>query len=484
MVIKFLFSSLVLLATYTAASAENELYEQIPTLTAEESLGKEIIKGENYHVAPQVTSDGLMNEYQVISSFLELSAYSNSLALERIQEMEAIAAIKKIKTSEAYAKGIENAANGPIAMTKNIIVDPIGAVESLAKGLSNTLADISASIGGMQKGESSTDTEALMKDVIGYNTAKRRLAADLNVDVYSSNKLLQEELNDVTWAIFAGGATIEAALSVAPIAASLSVRAATMSSTNNQGLWKVSAATLREAGEKAFLKMDLNKEEAEKLMFHSVCTLTHQTALVAGLASMNNVSGRKEFAQLALSAENEQACRRYQEIAELIRSYHVNKQPINHISVEKNRIYVEPEAGGKTVVVLSDYFVWTKENAALADVEGVNAIWVSGIVSPLAKQQLSLKNIQVHENVFANFPEKAAILATILPNRVEEETGNKTGKLFDGILSIGSEIGNGVGSVAGGVADTITGENSTEKITPPSQSTVSSNTVTPQEEIK
>ena len=46
-----------------------------------------------------------------------------------------------------------------------------------------------------------------MQQLIGYSDKKRKVAIELGVDPYSTNTVLQHELDQIAWASFAGGAT-------------------------------------------------------------------------------------------------------------------------------------------------------------------------------------------------------------------------------------------------------------------------------------
>ena len=46
-----------------------------------------------------------------------------------------------------------------------------------------------------------------MQQLIGYSDEKRKVAISLDVDPYSTNTVLQQELDGIAWASFAGGMT-------------------------------------------------------------------------------------------------------------------------------------------------------------------------------------------------------------------------------------------------------------------------------------
>ena len=53
--------------------------------------------------------------------------------------------------------------------------------------------------GGKDEGEGSR-----LKDAIGYSDKKREIALQMSVDPYSTNTVLQKELDDVAWASLGG----------------------------------------------------------------------------------------------------------------------------------------------------------------------------------------------------------------------------------------------------------------------------------------
>jgi hypothetical protein len=113
-----------------------------------------------------------------------------------------------------------------LAASRDVIVDPVRAVRELPGGVRMLAAELRAAAGAVAKGEEGVDVGDSLRNAIGYHKAKRRLARELGGDPYSSNATLQQELDDLVWAVYAGGATIDAGMLAAPRAASLSVRGA------------------------------------------------------------------------------------------------------------------------------------------------------------------------------------------------------------------------------------------------------------------
>jgi hypothetical protein len=302
----------------------------------------------------------------VSSSFQRIGAYGNSLAFERAHEQEAIAVLRGVKTTEAYVQGLEAAARAPLALTRQTLKDPVGVMKSIPGAVSNLWSDVSSAVGGIGKGGQGGSSQ-MLKELLGYQRVKNRLASELGVDACSSNAVLQDDLDDVSWAIFAGGASIDLALSQAPVAAGLSVRAVEAIEGARAPLWAIPTATLLRASSEALRGMGLAPDEADAIARHPACTLTHQTALVSSLVELEDVGGRADFARLAASAPDEAACRFYVETAKLIWTYHRGRRPLETLRVADGVARLEDADGRLVLPVRADYVFWTPQARTLAD---------------------------------------------------------------------------------------------------------------------
>jgi hypothetical protein len=289
----------------------------------------------------------------------------------------------------------------------------------------------------------------MMKDLIGFNTVKRRLAAEMQVDPYSSNELLQHELNDVAWAMFAGGAPIDLAMMAAPAVVSVAARAIHRLD-GGQLDWNIPPATIREAMDKQVQALGLSAEESERLVYHKHCSLRHQSVLVSAMLDLKDTKGRDVFLRQAMDAADVMSCRNYQQLAELIWSYHQNMQPVSTITLQADQVWLE-DAQQRILVSNADYLAWTEANAALFSNLPANkavSLWTSGRLSQRSTMELMQRMISVHSQVYQQHPAYVRVAAVLLPERVAsdkpEEQGNKTGKLV-------GDVADGVGNFVGGV---------------------------------
>ena len=129
----------------------------------------------------------------------------------RIQEINTIAKLDKIKKSGSFVDGVKESSGTLLETTKNLIIHPVDTVSGLPTGLCNIFSDTGTVIGKAVKGEATLaeTAESGGKAIIGFTRNKRDMAFDLGVDVYSDNKMLHEYMNSVSWATTGGTLTVD-----------------------------------------------------------------------------------------------------------------------------------------------------------------------------------------------------------------------------------------------------------------------------------
>jgi hypothetical protein len=440
-----------LLYLVSTAHAATTTFEQPPVLNATDLLGAEAVNGAHYQIAQAVPNNGSMNSFHLVSDIQTLDVISDDLALERAHEIDTIVALRKIKQTDAYNKGLEVASEAPLTLTKSVIEDPLGTLEKLPKGLNNLLNDLGATVSGIGRGND-TDKEdnAMVKDLLGFNTVKRRLAAEMLVDPYSSNPVLQKELNDVAWAMFAGGAPIDVALMAAPAVVSVAAKALHRLD-GGQLDWNIPPATLRQAMDQQVQTLGLTPEESEQLVYHKHCSLRHQSVLISAMLDLKDVSGRAAFLRRAMTATNEMACRQYQQMAELIWSYHRHIRRVTSVRMDNDLLWLDDSTQHHVLVNNADYLPWTEANAAVFNTlpaDKAYTVWMSGRLSAQTVAVLQQRHVVTYQQVNRQYPNYVRVTAVLLPGRVATEPpgaqGNKTGELVDDVTT-------GVGDLVGGV---------------------------------
>jgi hypothetical protein len=408
----------ILLLSRFAPVALAAAFEGPLAFNAADFLSPMPLRTANYTIEATARNDGLMNHYTVSSPFGALDVTGDAMARERAREMDAIAAIRRIKKTDAFMNGLSAAIAGPLEATKTLITKPVQTIENLGQAAKEMVGNLMSAIGNFGKKDSG-DSTAMLKDLIGYNKAKRVLAFRLGVDPYSSNPYLQEELGDLAWANFAGGATIDVAISAATVGGvGATVSAINMGTATGGLLLTKSLAGLSNLNSKYLADMGLTGVTADPFLFHAKYSVPHQTLLVLALGAMQDVPGRADYIHLATGAANEDQARFYKRTAEIMAAYHQQVRPVKRIMVNQGWAFFE-DADGRTVLpVLADYMAWTAKTAAMTQAFPAapggqsRALWTTGFVSPVTRSEITALGIAAEEKVFPRrLADQVAIVA-------------------------------------------------------------------------
>ncbi len=155
--------------------------------------------------------------------------------------------------------------------------------------------------------------------------------------------------------------------------------------------------------------MGISKDLIKRYLDHPAFTPHHDTILVAALARLKYVRGRDAFLESALSAQDEVEATFYMNIGQTIRGYHETVSPIRQISTMAGLTLAQAKNGWVLIPFPLDHGVWTERADRIISHLGVNyrapgftgifELWVTGTLSPLARQQFELRGIKVVENV-------------------------------------------------------------------------------------
>jgi len=388
--------------------AKSIKYENPGILKAHEILPPELLEGEHYKVMEEVATYDLTNRFTILSTFGPFEAIGEDMLRIRIQEIQAIAVLQEIKKTKAFRDAAEQAAMSSYKGAKNLITHPVNTVSGVPKGVGRLFSRVGEMFGG-GRGE---QEDSVAKELIGFSAIKRAYANKLGVDVYSSNKVLQKELNRVSWAGFAGGVGVKLATRAvkgASKAAYFSIRGTQFIQGMNQILLDNAPEDLRRINRDKLQQMGVGESTIEEFLQHTVYSPRHETILVHALVEMEGVKNRDQFIKQAIFAVDEEEAFLFQRIAEMMYSYHKNVEPISEI-IPVRKVVVGYTAKQSVVVTLPiDYVYWTeradKGIEALLQLESLDRpvksmkLFISGRLTSRAKLELMAKGIEYKENM-------------------------------------------------------------------------------------
>ncbi len=381
-------------------------YETPGILDANEILPSNLLEGKNFWMDRRVVSDGLDNRYTINSHFGKFEVTGEGMLRIRQQEIRAIELSREIKKTKAFSDGAKAAVTGPLEGTKSLITDPVGTVKGVPKGSGKFFKRF----GEMTKGGRGDQEEGYTKELLGFSAIKREYAHELGVDVYSSNEVLQKELNSVAWTAFAGGFTAKMALGAvkgASEAAHFAIKATTFINDMNQILLDNSPEDLQRINRDKLKQMGVKEPVIKEFIKHPKYSPRHQTILVHALSEMQGVKNREQFIKQALHAEYEVEAFLYQRMAEMLRGYHVHVKPIKEIIPVLT--FAVGYTSDQTIVaaIELDILYWTRladqasDGLVRLDLTGrpvkKTEFWVTGSFTPRATQELTARGLVLKE---------------------------------------------------------------------------------------
>ena len=286
-------------------------FEQGVVINASSLLPAEILRGPSYRVRDQVATDGYMAHFEIDSDFGAFDAIGVPQALQRIREVEAIRTLVETSKGDLFAEGLKRSIEQPIDAVRNIVKNPVEAVKQAPKTVGHFFGSIGSAIGrGVEKakdrssgdgpeptaGEVSRSIGETAKNVAGFDKARLATAKQLGVDPYSDNARLQEEMDKVTWAFFAGGLPLRVGAAVA--SAGVAVAA-----TNMVGLpeetYALTRGELETRDGRSLAAMEVTDEDIRTFQLNRALSTTRRHLIVTSLEALPTARGRGRLVQQA-----------------------------------------------------------------------------------------------------------------------------------------------------------------------------------------
>lgn len=407
-------SALAMAVAWTVLSAGGsfaaEDFEYGTTHRAADLLPANIISGNHYRIADKVQSDGFMFTYTVESEYGRFRATGDYALQKLLNEIQVIASLKEISRTEAFGQSVLHAAKSPLRFGEGLITDPVDTITGVPRGLFS----IFENVGGAIANESDPSEDSRAKQALLVSSWKRDYCAQYYCDVYSSNEVLQEELNRIAWAAAIGGLTVSGATTVASGGAVMVFSTVRMADQLNEVIRAEPPSRLRIINEEKLEGIGVPKALIERFLDHPAFTPRHDTLIVAALARLDGVEGRDRFLELCLRAQDEIGANYFQNIAEIMLGYHTRVARLMEI-VPLLGISAATTANGRTLVPVAwDYGVYEKAVAERMDYaaqefarRGLSTqfdVWTTGRVSAKLKAEAQERGFIVVENIERTVP--------------------------------------------------------------------------------
>ena len=398
-----LVGTLALQPTFTMAAQSG--FESLPVLSASKILPPELLSGPNHRVEERVYNDGYLNTYRVGSKFGTFVAVSTPMLRKRISEINALVRMEQIEGTKEFTSSLKEAGTDTLVGFKNLVTKPVDTVKGAGSGLATVIKRGGDAISGSKRSDAE---DSKIKDLIGFSKTKREYAFQLDVDAYTDNEKLQDRLNEISWAGYAGGITWAAAMSAVPGGAGLAITISGTHKLLNEAFRTTPPVDLRRTNAEKLKSMDVHPEVADAFLNNSIYSPRYQTLLVNALEEMKGVGNRATFVRLAAATANKDVAFFRERQAEMYAGYNKAVAPFETF------IALGEFAAARTIknevvfTVPMDHLVWTEAMAQLISAADSRVtqltrpankqVWITGTVSARARKELENRGWQVQDN--------------------------------------------------------------------------------------
>jgi hypothetical protein len=383
----------------------NEVFEIPPVFRTSDLLPPDALEGPDHEIYPYVYNDGINNIYELDTTHGPLKAESTALLNIRLNELDALQKLEKAKRTTSYAKALANAAAGPLRLTRDLIIRPVSTVSGVVTGVGSYFRNIGYSIYGSK----SEQEGGFVKEAIMFSNAKRMVAGRVGVDPYSSYQPLQERLNSISWAAYAGGITTSVLFMGIPGTTGTAISGTNFGSQMNERILTTAPADLKKLNAKLLEGMGVHKSVSRVFLDHPKYSPTRTTYVVGALELMDSVADRSIFIERASLAQDESVAFYFEQQAELMAGYRENVASVARFVEVGGLPFLQTKEGTIVGVFPCDHIVWTEDVAARAYGNTAKAVktlypdatgkelWFEGTVSTMARENLEQMGWKVKE---------------------------------------------------------------------------------------
>ena len=385
-------------------------FEELPELKASEILKPELLKGPHYVVRDPVQTASGMNQFTIDTDFGVFEADGNEMLLQRLKEIDAIARLGDVSRTDEFKKSLVAAAKSPLNSAKNIARDPAQAISNVPKGIMKFMGRAKETVKNVGKGGGEDELDrSRMKDAMGYSDKKRKIALEMGIDPYTTNAVLQKQLDDLAWASWAGGFSFSVATLPISGAGGAALTVTNVNSTVDDLLHEKSPAELEQINRTTLRAMGASASDVERVLHGGAFTPTQSTTFAVNLKSLKGVTNRGAFVKVAAQKSTTEADALFCVYTAGLMNQIQETTPIARITMLHDFPLCIAKDGTIIVALQWDYAAWTSGAAGftndvqkLAAQSGNNTnvlVALSGEISPRLRQELETRGFTVHDRL-------------------------------------------------------------------------------------
>jgi hypothetical protein len=392
---------LILSARPLPLQAEN-VFEQRADLRTSALIAPELLKSNLYTVDETAINDGLLNRYRVRSIYGDFQVVSTPALKQILHEIQAIALMKKVTTEDTVKASMVQSGKNTVDGVKNLVTDPQTTLEGAASGI-NSLFTRAVAVVGKKSTISGEDNK--VEQLIGKAKSKGAIATKYAVSVYSTNPLLQSELDRLAWADYLGGISVGLAQSAIPGVGGILLSTSGTARLLNEAINTTPSSELWVQNKNKLEAMGIDADIVELFLNNPSFSPALQTIMVEALEKLAGSDNRELFIKISLQAHTHQMARTITTMSVMIAGYHQHVAPIKSFAPFGRVLYAITATGVNAVIIPADHILWSKQIADAAlwldqpetgKQQPKKQLWILGDFSTKAEAELQSLGWELH----------------------------------------------------------------------------------------
>ena len=372
-------------------------------LKVQDVLPPNLANGSNYIIKETVQNDGIMNTYDLQTSYGMERVETTSALLVRINELRAIVKMEKLKQTGVFKKSLVSGVKAPVKLAGDVLQAPVQTAGKVAVGAGNFLSNVARSIFCRDPHQ-----DNVFKVAVGYDVAKRKFAYEFMINPYTDYEPVVKQLGEISRAAVAGGIVPRAAMQAVGGVAGMTLGLTATAKSMKKLVMEKGPAELESINRKKLLSMGVSEELCKAFLQNYNYDPETATILVGELYAMKRVDGRDLFIAEAVLAENRVTALFYRVMADMMEKYHSSYVPAQRLGLAGSIPYLINIVNAAVFQLPVDYVFWTNHVAAkLSDIDkeigqlpGIRTkeMWLSGRIDQDAWRAFSAKGWKVVQN--------------------------------------------------------------------------------------
>lgn len=365
-------------------------FEDPPIFETKDLMPADSMTGPNFSMEELTPSNGFNHLFTFNTPFGLNTVEGRRFFELRRHELLAIDHMEQVSRTGEFGDAMAKAAAGPFNTAADLITSPVETTGNIISGTGKWIGGIWDSVTNW-----GDDDDGVLAAATGFAANKRATALAYQIDPYSRYEPLQAELKEIAWASFAGGFSVQVGFQLVPDTPGLILQIGSFANSMSKLVADNTPAELRTINRGKLQALGVNEDVIDIFLASSVFSPTQQTYLVGALEQMAGVENLTAFVKEAALDNTEADAFHRRLMAEMMAGYHQQIEPVQTVVTFNNVPFMQRADGVVVGTFPVDYVSWTQEaavsvsNAAGEMGSAPVEIWISGFLSPLAKEKIA-----------------------------------------------------------------------------------------------